>query len=350
MQLGVKKVPTLSYLDGNNSLEIEWAVIEANRQRVKTPEQKAREFTELKRIEAALAKERQGTRTDIGANLPECSRAREKAAKVVGLGARTAEKLEKVVEAAGQGNAEARAVLDEVNQKNKSVDAAYRVVNESSEERAARKEEKRDRNRQRYEHANKIIEAGVAALKQAGEFSEDTQAALDWLRKVITTPPPPKVIVTAPDTPEPVVAAPEVSTATQDRWTEEAISRLQDIRGLSRPEAIRTIRAADAKYDKEYEAFESAIQPYHDAVAAARREIESLKDAPKKELREATKKKAAAEKALDKGVKRLRPKDPFADLWKPHYDEEARKATTSMATTETVATKRAIRGRKRNEL
>jgi len=33
-----------------------------------------------------------------------------------------------------------------------------------------------------------IIEAGVAALQHAGEFTEETQAALDWLRKVNTPP------------------------------------------------------------------------------------------------------------------------------------------------------------------
>jgi ParB-like chromosome segregation protein Spo0J len=44
---------------GGSDFQAEQLVIESNRQRVKTPEQKAREFRELKRIEAALAKERQ---------------------------------------------------------------------------------------------------------------------------------------------------------------------------------------------------------------------------------------------------------------------------------------------------
>jgi hypothetical protein len=57
--------------DNPTQLEIEQIIIEANRQRIKTAEQKAREFKELKRIESLLAKERQGARTDIKANVPE---------------------------------------------------------------------------------------------------------------------------------------------------------------------------------------------------------------------------------------------------------------------------------------
>jgi len=43
---------------GGSDFQAEQLIIESNRQRVKTLEQKAREFRELKRIEAALAKER----------------------------------------------------------------------------------------------------------------------------------------------------------------------------------------------------------------------------------------------------------------------------------------------------
>ena len=119
---------------------------------------------------------------------------------------------------------------------------------ESPREIVNYKAEKRDRNRQRFEQVNKIIEAGVAALQQKGEFTSETQAALAWLRKV-NTPPTPKVSVTAPNTPEPTVTAPEVTPAPRGcyAWTpeEEAeIARLQETEGLSRPEAIRKMRAA----------------------------------------------------------------------------------------------------------
>jgi hypothetical protein len=114
-------------LRSNDLLRVEGYLIESNRQRVKTPEQKTREFTELKRIESALAKERQ---KQGKANLPEGSKgqARDKAAAKVGMKPRTAEKLEKVVKAADEGNPVARAALDEVNAGKKSVSAAAQAV------------------------------------------------------------------------------------------------------------------------------------------------------------------------------------------------------------------------------
>lgn len=70
--------------------EEERLIIEANRQRVKTPEQKAREFKELKRIEKALAKERRESGNNqhgVPVKLPEGSKgdARDKAAKQIGM-------------------------------------------------------------------------------------------------------------------------------------------------------------------------------------------------------------------------------------------------------------------------
>ena len=72
--------------------EEERLIIEANRQRVKTPEQKAREFKELKRIEKALAKERQKQGKE---NLPDprsAGQARDKAAKQIGMSGLTGTK------------------------------------------------------------------------------------------------------------------------------------------------------------------------------------------------------------------------------------------------------------------
>ncbi len=130
---GLKKIPAFTFelTDVLSNLEIENFVIESNRQRVKTPEQKAREFIELKRIEAELAKQRQavaGNKGSLQANLPEAEKgqARDKAAQAVDLGARTAEKLEKIVDAADAGNPEARTALDAVNKGDKSPDRAYR--------------------------------------------------------------------------------------------------------------------------------------------------------------------------------------------------------------------------------
>jgi ParB-like chromosome segregation protein Spo0J len=112
------------HLDG---LEAERFLIEANRQRIKTKEQLTREYSALKRIETELAKQRQGHRSDIQANLPESSKgqARDKAAQAVGFKPKTAEKMEKIVKKADSGDAAARKALDDVNTGKKSVDRAH---------------------------------------------------------------------------------------------------------------------------------------------------------------------------------------------------------------------------------
>jgi len=131
IQVGLKKVPVrVMSEDYTSEAQVEKYLILYNQQRVKTPEQRGREFTELKRIESALAKERQGARTDLKANLPEGPKgqARDAAAKAIGVGARTAEKIEKIVQKADSGDSNARTVLDALNAGTKSTDAAYKEV------------------------------------------------------------------------------------------------------------------------------------------------------------------------------------------------------------------------------
>jgi ParB-like chromosome segregation protein Spo0J len=73
-------------------LEAEKVLIESNRQRVKTPEQKTREFTELKRIEAALADARKlaelkkGKKSPVKLKSTDRGQARDKAAEAVNMG------------------------------------------------------------------------------------------------------------------------------------------------------------------------------------------------------------------------------------------------------------------------
>jgi site-specific DNA-cytosine methylase/ParB-like chromosome segregation protein Spo0J len=112
-----------------SDFQAEQLIIESNRQRVKTPEQKAREFKELRRIEAALAKERMlaGRRIDPGKNFSK-GRAEDNAAAAVGMSRPTAKKLEAIVQKADGGDSEARAALDAVNENKMSVDGAYRKV------------------------------------------------------------------------------------------------------------------------------------------------------------------------------------------------------------------------------
>jgi hypothetical protein len=117
------------------ALEIEKAIIEANRQRIKTAEVKAREFKELKRIEAALAKERKlaglkkGEKAPVGTESASTGKAATKAAEAVGLGRDTAAKLEKLVDAADAGDPKAKAALEEIDaKKGRGVDAAFKNV------------------------------------------------------------------------------------------------------------------------------------------------------------------------------------------------------------------------------
>ena len=127
----IKRIPArYADIDPKDTLAVEEFIIEANRQRVKTEEQRGREFLELLRIERVRARERQGTRTDIVANLPPSSmgKARDKAAESLGIGSRTAEKLLKIIEAADAGNEKARAALDAVNDRKKSIDKAFKEI------------------------------------------------------------------------------------------------------------------------------------------------------------------------------------------------------------------------------
>lgn len=112
-----------------SSLDAEKLVIESNRQRIKTLEQKAREFKELKRIEEALAKERMlaGVKPDPVAKRPQ-GQSGALAAAAVGLGTNTAKKLEAVVDAADKGDTKAQKALKEVNAGNLSVSGAYQAV------------------------------------------------------------------------------------------------------------------------------------------------------------------------------------------------------------------------------
>jgi hypothetical protein len=140
---GFDRVPVISLLEETeDGLLSELFLIESNHYRDKTPEQKGREFIELKRIEAGLAKQRQaqspggkGKRL-LKENLPEAitGQSRDKAADAVGLSAKTAEKLATVVQLADSGDEGARSVLDSVNAGEKSVSAAYREAVEPQQE------------------------------------------------------------------------------------------------------------------------------------------------------------------------------------------------------------------------
>jgi hypothetical protein len=158
--------------DGSD-FQAEQLLIESNRQRVKTLEQKGREFRELTRIEAALAKERMlgGRKIDPRKNFSK-GRAEDNAAAALGMSRPTAKKLEAVVKKADSGDSEARAALDALNENRMSVDAAYRKVAAPEPKRdttSVKKDERaaRDFNRQCKAHA---LDADVFRDEHEGRF------------------------------------------------------------------------------------------------------------------------------------------------------------------------------------
>ena len=98
MEAGLKDVPVVIRPDLTDPLDVEEALILANKQRVKGNEQKAREFKRLKEIEAKRAASRKGRRKS-GDSVPKknTGRSADIAAKVVGMASSTARKAEYVV-------------------------------------------------------------------------------------------------------------------------------------------------------------------------------------------------------------------------------------------------------------
>lgn len=134
-QLGFETVPVCYLDDSCSGLLLERIVIESNRQRIKTDEQIGREYIELKRIEAVLAKKRmaEGGKKKGKANLPDPGTSRDKAANAVGIKPRTAEKLKELIEAVDSKDdakqaKKARDLLDAVNRKEKRIDPAWREL------------------------------------------------------------------------------------------------------------------------------------------------------------------------------------------------------------------------------
>lgn len=140
---GLRQVPIV-YFPSDDKLEIEIAVIEANRHREKSNEQKANEYVERLRIESELAKQKMIEGGNSGResrkmriiwpeeNFPQAiperaSQARELASAPVGWSDRTAEKAAKVVEYIKQSGDDTMTAL-----LNKSVNSAYAAVKQKT--------------------------------------------------------------------------------------------------------------------------------------------------------------------------------------------------------------------------
>lgn len=124
-----------TYFESSNDLEIQQAVLESNSQRIKTNEQRIREYNARKTIESELALQRKAN-ADLGAKETKVlakevkAKARDKAAKKSGVTANTANKATKVIEEADrlkeEGKVEESTEL--LNVLNKSINAAHKMV------------------------------------------------------------------------------------------------------------------------------------------------------------------------------------------------------------------------------
>ena len=135
LKLKMETIPAIES-DITNQLDIEEAVIIANKQRDKTTEQKAREFEKLKQIEEIRAKERQlaGLKNQnvVTPNLTEreTGESAQIAASKIGMGKTSAIKAAEVVKVADEmakvDPVKSKELLNTLN--NKSVDAAHKMV------------------------------------------------------------------------------------------------------------------------------------------------------------------------------------------------------------------------------
>lgn len=124
--VGLSRVPTRTVRFKNETLKQQF-LIEANRQRKKTPEVLAREWEALAAIEAELAKKRMivGKKTDPRGTCPQgAGKAEEIAAAKLGTSRRTQTKLRPIVAAADSGDDRARELLDKVNANELSINSA----------------------------------------------------------------------------------------------------------------------------------------------------------------------------------------------------------------------------------
>lgn len=124
-----------TYFESSNDLEIQQAVLESNSQRIKTNEQRIREYNARKTIESELAILRKASagldekETKVMAKEAK-AKARAKAAQKSGVNSNTAQKATKVIEAADrlkeEGKTEESSELLTVL--NKSINAAHKLV------------------------------------------------------------------------------------------------------------------------------------------------------------------------------------------------------------------------------
>jgi ParB-like chromosome segregation protein Spo0J len=140
-RVGLKRVPIVVRSDLKDDLDIKHAIIEANRQRVKTPEQIGREAQALWKIEQENAAQRRNAqlkqgqepvrlksdeREDVANGHEEAGRSDEIVAKELGVGRDTLRKAVYVAQAIDRAAAASKQDAVEAIRKYKTVNAAYR--------------------------------------------------------------------------------------------------------------------------------------------------------------------------------------------------------------------------------
>jgi ParB-like chromosome segregation protein Spo0J len=123
--IGLETLPKSTFR--GTAAEEERLIIEANRQRVKTKGQIAREAAALLRIEKTLAAERESAGRNPSVDLHK-GRATKIVGETLGLSERTAEKAAAVADAAENGNASAIDALAKLDRNEVSISAAYQRI------------------------------------------------------------------------------------------------------------------------------------------------------------------------------------------------------------------------------
>lgn len=167
LALGMEKVPVLIRYDLEDPLDIEQALILANKHREKTAEMRAKEFREIKRIEAERAK----VRMRSGEKSPVSGSARDLAAKEVGWSGPTADDaltvVETIEEAEASGDQESADVIRETLN-TKSVHAAKKEARKRTRHVDAKPEP--------TSHQEKVKELRtpfISLIRRIGEMEEE---------------------------------------------------------------------------------------------------------------------------------------------------------------------------------
>lgn len=183
MQIGLTSVPVI-VSELTDELDIREALVESNRQRVKTPEQIAREAQTLMEIEKERAKQRSGKKETPVANLPPVQpaakgKSRDVVGKKLGISGKQVEKAVAVVEkidqleAAGQKD-EADEIRTTLNES--SIHAAHQKATKPTVPKPAEPVQQRpDERRERMTVRFSKVMGNVLKLKTS-------ESRLQWIR------------------------------------------------------------------------------------------------------------------------------------------------------------------------